>query len=186
MPENMLVKDPSHGKPLYSSGYVRSTNIVRALMIQHGLEHHARQITAIFLHSRQQISHYNHYHTRIECTKQHAYWKNRAKMPDLYLKTKVMCQIINTDTSHNLLLGCQCVHSNLIVSYTFHQYLKYVDKYKVVKTVFTKNITSQIENYFMVQFFVETGKMTKFMMTKKLTRNEMRTQKGCLQNQDVP
>jgi len=36
------------------------------------------------------------------------------------LKSEVTCYVIDADTSYNLLLGCLWIHSNSIISSTFH------------------------------------------------------------------
>lgn len=56
---------------------------------------------------------------------------------------------IDTINSYNLLLGRPWIYSNLIVTSIQHQYLKYVNKYGVVKTVLAKKQSFKgVKNYF--------------------------------------
>lgn len=52
--------------------------------------------------------------------------------------------------SYNILLGCPCIHANMLVPLTLHQCIKYCDEYGEVYTlVADKQPFKGMENYFM-------------------------------------
>ena len=51
------------------------------------------------------------------------------------LKSKVICYVIDADTSYNLLLGHSWIHHSSIVPSTFHQLMKYANEEREVRTL---------------------------------------------------
>jgi len=75
----------------------------------------------------------------------------------------VIFYIIDTDTPYNLLLRRPWINANLIVLFTLHQCIKYVDDKVMVRMVFAKTQTfKRVENYFTDSLlYKENGKVVK-------------------------
>ena len=66
-----------------------------------------------------------------------------------YLKSEVMCYVIDADTSYNLLLGRPWIHRNSIIPSTLHQVIKYADEEGEIRTLIVeKHPFKGVENYF--------------------------------------
>jgi len=73
------------------------------------------------------------------------------------LKSEVLCYVIDTDTSYNLLLGRPWIHASWIVPCTLHQCFKYMGDDAMVQTVFIEMVQTvftemqlfeRVNNYF--------------------------------------
>jgi len=71
----------------------------------------------------------------------------KIKLGDL--RSEVMCYVIDTDTSYNLLLGRPWIHRNSIIPSTLHQVMKYIDGSEKVRTLIAERHPFKgVENYF--------------------------------------
>jgi len=65
------------------------------------------------------------------------------------LRSEVTCYVIDTDTSHNLLLERPWIHCNTIVPFTLHQVMKYTDGDEKVRTLIAERHPFKgVEEYF--------------------------------------
>ena len=149
-PEDVLLKDNWHDRPLYYIGYIRSTHIER-IQVDHGS---ALSIIPkrLFYFLGIPLSKLSTMTTTIydfNAGSSHPLGKIHLQCQIGHLKPEVTCYVIDADTSYNLLLGRPWIHDNWIVSSTLHQYFKYVDDKARVRMVFVEMQSFKgVEKYF--------------------------------------
>jgi len=159
--EDILLKDNKHDRPLYYTRYIGSTCIER---IQVGSGSALSIIPKrLFYFLGITLNRLSAMTTRI-----HGFNAGSSHLlGKIWLccrigdkKSKVICYIIDVDTSYNLLLGRPWIHANWIVPSTLHQCFKYVDDNATLRTVLAeKKVFKRVENYFLM--LSSTRKLTK-------------------------
>ena len=128
-----------HDRPLYYTGYNGSSDVSRiqvdpgsvlSIMPHRGMQH--MRISIHWLSAIQTTI----YSFNANSTYPMGKIKLRCQIGDL--KSEVMCYVIGTNTSYNLLLGRLWIHRNSIVSSTLHQVMKCVDERGSVRTLIAK------------------------------------------------
>jgi len=126
-PEDMLLKDNKHDRPLYYTGYIGFTCIKRIqvdlgsvlniipkrLLYFLGIPLSRLSTTTTTIYGFNTRSSYHLGKILLQC-----------QIGDL--KSEVTCYIIDADTSYNLLLGRPWIHTNWVVPSTLHHCFKYV------------------------------------------------------------
>ena len=135
----MILKDNKHDRPLYYTGYIGSTCIERIQVDSRFALSIIPKWLFYFLDSP--LSRLSTATTTIfgfNARSSHLLGKIHLWCQIRYLKLEVMYNVIDADTSYNLLLGRPWIHVNWIVPSMLHQCFKYVDDKVMVRMVFAK------------------------------------------------
>ena len=146
----MLLKANKLVRPLYCTGYIGST-CIRRIQVDPG--------SALSIIPKRLFYFLNIPLSKLLTTTTTIYGFNigsshplgniRLQCQIRDLKSEVMCYVIDTDTSYNLLLGWLWIHANWIVPATLHQWFKYVCDDDIVWTVFAEmQPFKRVKNYF--------------------------------------
>ena len=138
-PEDMLLKDNQHDRPLYYIGYIRSTHIER-IQVDSGsaLSIIPKRLLYFLFITLNMLSTMTTTIYSFNAGSSHPLGKIHLQCQIRDLKSEVTCYVIDADTSYNLLLGRPWIHANWIMPSTLHQCFKYVDNKKMVRTVFAE------------------------------------------------
>jgi len=161
-PEDMLLKDNRHDRPLYYTGYIGCTHIER-IQVDPG--------SALSIIPKRLLYFLGIPLSKLSTTTTTIYGFNAGSSHPLAkihlrcqirdLKSEVTCYVIDADTPYNLLLGRPWIHANWIVLSTLHQCFKYVDDKIMVRTMFAEMRPFKgVENYFTNSLlYKENGKV---------------------------